>query len=574
MHRFATDERYWPTETAAERCEERLAEWVRALLGGAGPDPEGPALTARCGAPETVFEGGGLLVRRGAPTSRSGQAEPGRAAFVQLFDGLRELFGGRQPEVESLVTSIDGASDPATTGRLVLAARDDPPRQVTLGFEATWRGGPSEPALVGLSITEVEEVSAGERLFFEVTPWLLEETDFYASEVLRGVDDFFMRTDRQGGTAFQGMQGLAVGDVDGDGLEDLFLGSQVGLPSRLLFKRPDGSVAERAGKARVRFLDVTRAALIVDLDGDGHRDLALAAGPNLVVAYGDGEGVFAEQVTLSAGGPEQVYALSAADPDLDGDLDLYAGRYALEGVMHGVPTPYHDASNGSTNTFWRNEGRGRFVDATDEVGLGANNTQFTLAAVWDDFDLDGAPDLYVVNDFGRNNLFHNDGRGRFEDLAETAGALDIGAGMGASVADYDLDGDPDIYVTNMFSAPGMRITGQADRFMDGEHAEVHGWYRKHARGNSLLRNRGDGSFEDVTGEARVAPARWAWGGLFCDLGNDGFEDLVVPCGHATRRGATRDLEAYFWHRVISSSPPRRAPATTTTHRPSGPCTAW
>jgi hypothetical protein len=135
------------------------------------------------------------------------------------------------------------------------------------------------------------------------------------------------------------------------------------------------------------------------------------------------------------------------------------------------------------------------------------------------------------------------------------GAVDIGAGMGATAADFDLDGDQDLYVTNMYSAPGRRIAAQAERFMSGEHPEVNEWYVKHASGNSLLANRGDGTFEDVTSTARVAVGRWAWGGLFTDFNNDGLEDLYVPCGHATNRDAEFDLEAYFWHRVISSSPP-------------------
>jgi hypothetical protein len=354
------------------------------------------------------------------------------------------------------------------------------------------------------------------------------------------------------------MQGLSIGDVNGDGLEDVFIDQQVGLPKRLLIKHPDGTASERAAEAGLDLLDVTRVALIVDLDNDGDRDMALGVGPRLVIAYNDGRGVFKEQLELPILGPEQFYNLSAADADGDGDLDLYAGRYALEGVAHGLPTPYHDADNGSPNTYWRNDGGRTFTDATHEAGLGQNNTRFTLASVWDDFDEDGDQDLYVVNDFGRNNLYRNDGRGHFEDVAEALGALDIGAGMGATVADYDLDGDQDLYVTNMFSASGLRIASRPD-FMGGRYPQVQPWFVKHASGNSLLRNRGDGSFEDVTREAGVALGRWAWGGVFTDFNNDGLQDLYVPCGHATARGVARDLEVYYWQKVVSLSPPDATP---------------
>ena len=98
---------------------------------------------------------------------------------------------------------------------------------------------------------------------------MLGDGDYYQEELLRGVDDYFMRVDRRGGSNFQGMQGISIGDVDGDGLEDVYIGQQVGLPNRLLIKHPDGTASERAAEAKLDLLDVTRVALIVDLDNDG-----------------------------------------------------------------------------------------------------------------------------------------------------------------------------------------------------------------------------------------------------------------------------------------------------------------
>ena len=114
-----------------------------------------------------------------------------------------------------------------------------------------------------------------------------------------------------------------------------------------------------------------------------------------------------------------------ADYDRDGFLDVYLCTYAyFIGASEdkaGTPTPYHDAQNGPPNVLLRNDGHGRFADVTAEAGLGEHNDRFSFAAAWADYDEDGWPDLLVANDFGRKNLYHNegskDGRVTFKDVA-------------------------------------------------------------------------------------------------------------------------------------------------------------
>jgi len=183
-----------------------------------------------------------------------------------------------------------------------------------------------------------------------------------------------------------------------------------------------------------------------------------------------------------------------------------------------------------SNILFRNDD-GEFVDATAELGLDDNNTKFSLASIWEDFDGDGDLDLYVSNDYGRNNLYRNDG-GHFHDVAMEVGADDMAAGMGVTVSDADGDGDMDVYVTNMFSSAGLRIAGQDHQFMQGSD-EVRAKYQRHARGNTLLANRGDGTFEDVTLASGAAVAGWSWGSQFLDLNNDGLEDVYAPNGFLT-----------------------------------------
>ena len=105
--------------------------------------------------------------------------------------------------------------------------------------------------------------------------------------------------------------------------------------------------------------------------------------------------------------------------------------------------------------------------------------------------------------------------------------------MGVTWGDYDGDGRPDLYVSNMYSAAGKRVAYQRRFRADGSD-DVRGSYQRHASGNTLFRNAGDGTFTDVTEKAGVAMGRWAWGSLFCDLQNDGWPDLLVPNGFLTQ----------------------------------------
>jgi len=137
----------------------------------------------------------------------------------------------------------------------------------------------------------------------------------------------------------------------------------------------------------------------------------------------------------------------------------------------------------------------------------------------------------VANDFGRNNLFRNE-NGRFTDVAADANVEDHASGMSVSWGDYDRDGSMDVYVSNMFSAAGNRISYQ-HQFSEGIQEQAVGYVRRMARGNTLFRNRTNGSFEDVSVANGVTMGRWAWASRFADLNNDGWLDLVVANGYVT-----------------------------------------
>jgi tetratricopeptide (TPR) repeat protein len=200
---------------------------------------------------------------------------------------------------------------------------------------------------------------------------------------------------------------------------------------------------------------------------------------------------------------------------------------------------------------------------TAESGLNQNNTRYSFCCGWSDYNRDGWPDLYVVNDFGRKNLYRNNGDGTFTDVAAQAGVEDVGAGMSVCWFDYDNDGAEDLYVGNMWTAAGQRITTQP-AFQNRAPAEARSLYRKHSMGNSLFRNPGAGkntepTFEHVGGSAGVEMGRWSWSSDAWDFDHDGFPDLYVVNGMVSEpsRG---DLNSFFWREVVANSPFEAKPA--------------
>lgn len=398
-----------------------------------------------------------------------------------------------------------------------------------------WRWDNSEavPTVKKLASTDYERADvAGPPLFSDCTlSAFAGAEDLFHRQFNIGIGSWIRRLEAHFGTLQTGMSGIAVGDVNGDHLEDVYVCQTGGLPNRLLIHQPDGTVRDIAASAGVDVLDHTHAALLIDVDNDGDEDLVLAATEELLLFANDGTGGF--RLVGGVGNLFHPHSLAAADYDRDGDLDVYACVYYPHGSVADelpVPAPIYDARNGGRNALFRNDGNMRFVDVTAEVGLDEDNSRFSYAAVWEDYDQDGDDDLYVVNDFGDNNLYRNDD-GTFVEVTEEAGLHDGTFGMSASAADYNRDGWVDFYKANMFSSAGNRITTQ-QHFMENL-PESHRSRMFHlARGNTLFRNI-NGRFEDVSVHSGTKMGRWSWGSLFTDIDNDGWEDLFVGNGFIT-----------------------------------------
>ena len=415
------------------------------------------------------------------------------------------------------------------------------PAQSSAVVDATWElpaedGKGSAPRLVGWSMPVLtrDELTTDENVRFEdIAGSVLGGNAAWEEQLQVGMNTWRRHIDRSLNPDFLGYHGLSVGDVDGDGLEDLYLCQPGGLPNLLFRQEEDGTLVDISAAARVDWLDNSTGALLIDLDNDGDADLALATRTAFLIMENNGSGKFSlvERFTNIGMG----YSPTAADYDLDGDLDLLVLRYAADGGKVGdfpTPHPFHSARNGGANILLQNQGNLGFVDITDDCGLGVENYRFSFAASWEDYDNDGDVDLYIANDFGPNQLFRNDGK-YFVDESSLSGTQDWGFGMSATWADYDRDGHMDIYVSSMFSGAGNQVVAQSD-FNANMSEETRSKYLKMVRGNTLLRNSGDGQFSDVTNPMAEGFGGWAWGAKFADFDNDGWEDLYVANGYISQ----------------------------------------
>jgi tetratricopeptide (TPR) repeat protein len=386
----------------------------------------------------------------------------------------------------------------------------------------------------------------------------------YGAQFLPGVDIWRTVMDGASGIDIYGHNGVAVGDIDDDGFDDLYICQPAGLPNRLYRNRGDGTFEDVTEGSGVGILDNTACALFADIDNDGKQELIVvrASGPLLFLNVGGGKFRLRPDAFYFASPPQGTFTGAAiADYDRDGWLDIYFCLYTYyRGTdQYRYPMPYYAAENGPPNFMMRNQRDGSFRDVTRETGLDKNNTRFSFCCGWTDFEGDGWPDLYVVNDFGRKNLYKNNGDGTFTDVAKEAGVEDVGAGMSVSWLDYDQDGRQDLYVADMWTAAGLRVSKQ-EEFQKNASEQVRGMYRRHAMGNGLYRNRGDGKFEDAGSRSGTLMGRWAWSSDAWDFNHDGLPDLYIANGMIS--GPQRDdLNSFFWRQVVANSPESSKPSS-------------
>jgi len=326
--------------------------------------------------------------------------------------------------------------------------------------------------------------------------------------------------------------GVLLLDYDSDGFLDVYFVSAIRLlPGRktephsntLYRNRGDGTFQDVTREAGVGSSAFGVGGAAADFDNDGLLDIYVTNwGPNTLFRN-NGDGTFSDW-TERAGVGDPRWSIGAAffDPDEDGDPDLFVGNY--------IETSWEEVWNaervrlwrgrvqvldgprglpGSRNTYYRNEGDGTFVDATESAGFLSGSGQYTMGVVSFDYDDDGDVDLYIANDSMPNSLYRNRGDGTFEEVGALSGAAYNADGatqgsMGIDVGDFDGDGRFDLVVTNF----------------------AHDYY-------ALYRNLG-GSFADdsfATGVAVPTFAPLGWGAHFFDVDSDSDLDLFFSNGH-------------------------------------------
>jgi len=364
-----------------------------------------------------------------------------------------------------------------------------------------------------------------------------------------------------------GPGGISAVDYDNDGFYDLFIPD--GVSSRLFRNRRDGTFEDVTEESGLAGLDGVSVATFADYDNDGFKDLFVSRTfqPNQLF-HNNGDGTFTDVTGESGIGEDNCTTVAGwADYDNDGFLDLYVGRYL--DPRRNIPTTFY-ARNGEPNQLYHNNGDGTFTNVTERAGVGDRG--LCLGVVWGDYNDDGFPDLYVANDFGRKTLYRNNRDGTFSDVTVKSNTLAYGAGMSASFVDYDNNGKFDFYVTHIRSehswfaeAPTVKRymlkcltqgTWKTDMPLYWEVFRQSGRdfvrvFQQMASGNTLLRNNGDGTFEDVTEKAGANPPGWFWGASFADFDNDGWQDLYIANGWVYNDRDT-EIELEFLNNVVTN----------------------
>jgi len=344
--------------------------------------------------------------------------------------------------------------------------------------------------------------------------------------------------------------GVAVGDIDNDGLPDLFFTGNM-VSSRLYLNKGD-----------MRFEDITKAAgvttsrwatgvALVDINDDGLLDIYVCvSGPegsngkdraNLLF-INNGNHTFTE-AAARYGIADTGFATNAAflDYDGDGDLDLFLLNNSPKDFARGAadthPLGVRSESPAGWNKLYRNNGDGTFTDVSQQAGI-LRQIGYGLGVVVADVNRDGRPDIYVSNDVAPNDvLYINNGDGTFTDKSGAWIKHASFAGMGADIADFNNDGWPDIVQVDMLPAALDQRKRMSGYLTYGGQMELRRrGFRDDYDANSLqlsngVTQTGDVMFSDIAGLAGVAATDWSWSALFADFDNDGSKDIFVTNGY-------------------------------------------
>src|SRR2546421_1647227 len=352
--------------------------------------------------------------------------------------------------------------------------------------------------------------------------------------------------------------GVGIGDIDNDGLPDIFLAGNM-VTSRLYRNKGTMRFEDITESADVKTSTWATGATMVDINNDGYLDIYVSvSGPpwskpeeraNLLF-INNGDHTFTE-AAAQYGIADTGFTTHAVFLDYNGDgyLDLFLLNNSPKDFARGAadthPLGVRSNSPGGYSKLYRNNGDGTFTDVSREAGMLAQ-VGYGLGVAGADLNGDGRPDVYVSNDVAPHDvLYINNGDGTFTDKAGAWLKHSSFAGMGVDIADFNNDGWPDILQMDMMPAALEQRKRMSGYLTYGGRIELR---RRGVRDdydvNSLqlsngVTQNGDVVFSEIAGLAGVAYTDWSWSALFADFDNDGYKDIFITNGYPK---AANDLD--------------------------------
>lgn len=362
--------------------------------------------------------------------------------------------------------------------------------------------------------------------------------------------------------------GVAIGDINNDGLSDVYFTSNQG-ENKLYLNKGNFKFEDISTKAGVKGAKSwSTGVVMVDINGDGLLDIYVCNAGSIKGAQQENE-LFINNGNLTFSEKAKEYNLSDTgitthaaffDYDKDGDLDCYilnnsfipvsSLNYSNKRELRDKDWQVADILKGGGDKLLRND-NGKFVDVSEKAGIFGSLIGFGLGVTVGDINNDLYPDIYISNDFyERDYLYINQKNGTFKEEIQSWAQHISQSAMGADMADINNDGKADIFVTDMLPEPDDRLktTTSFDNYDLFTRKLSMDFYNQYMQ-NTLQLNSGNQSFTEIAHYAGVSKTDWSWGALLFDMDNDGYKDIYV-CNGIYKDLTNQDFVDFFANDVM------------------------